>query len=723
MKKRKYALPFLILLTALLVLGGCGKQQGEGGGTAAVIYAPEGSSDTAIENERYRLTLEENYSVMNLVDKTTGEVWSSLPTDKYFDAEALNPMWRMRTSSLFQLGYTNITSGLGVIVNSPLLQMDYTAAGCLKDGELYVSYDLAQPSIRLTLVFSLEEDGFRVRIPFDGIEEYGTQFSIVNLAILPYMSGATDAADGYYLYPDGSGAIMEFQDIAHIGESSYSYIVYGDVQNYERFLLPFEAETPYAMLPVYGVNINDRGYIAILTQGDANARISVSCSTKMVAVNGLYGEFLYRQGFKDSRVKTSTVLSYAGGIIPGDREIYYRFLETGNTDYNAMAANYRSYLESRGMEYGRTDGKYPLFLDVLMGIEEEGLLFDEWQQVTDFEQAKEMTEDLKNQGVDNLVVNLKGYTKHGYFSEPNSFRINSSLGGKSGLKNFLKTAGELNVPVTLDYHMLYAWDRIGGFSTQRDIIYLGNYAALTDEDEKLFLLGPDAALRKFGKFDKKVEKYDISGYSLGGIGDTLAYSYNARSRYNSSQVISEWNGLLAELTDKYKVLALDGGNAYVLGYADYLKNIPAKDQGFRFTTRSVPFYQLVVHGLAGYTMQAGNLSGDLAGEKLKWVEYGYLPYFELTSEGSESLMYTEYNELFTSEYDRWKGEVLEVYEELSDSVGFLAQEIITEHISLGGELYRVTYGNGTRIYINYADYEQTADGITIPARDYVVAAD
>lgn len=711
-----------MLLAVLPVLGGCGKQ-GEESGTATVIYAPEGSSDTTLENEWYRLTLEENYSVMNLVDKTTGEVWSSLPTDTYFDMEALNPMWKMRTSSLFQLGYTNIASGLGVIVNSPLLQMDYTAAGLRKDNELYVSYDLSQPSIRLTLVFSLEEDGFRVRIPFDGIEEYGTQFSIVNLAVLPYMSGATDMADGYYLYPDGSGAIMEFQDIAHIGESSYSYTVYGDVQNYEKFLLPFEAETPDVMLPVYGVNINDRGYIAILTQGDANARISVSCSTKMVAVNGLYGEFLYRQGFKDSRVKTSTVLSYAGGIIPGDREIYYRFLETGNTDYNAMAASYRSYLESRGIEYGSAEGGYPLLLDILMGIEEEGLLFDEWQQVTDFEQAGEMTEDLKSRGVDDLVVNLKGYTKHGYFSEPNSFRINSSIGGKSGLKNFLKTAGELGVPASLDYHLLYAWDRIGGFSTQRDIIYLGNYTVLTDTDEELFLLGPDAALSKFHKFDAKAEKYDISGYSLGGIADTLAYSYNSRSRYHSAQVAGEWEGLLGELADKYDLLTLEGGNAYVLGYADYLKNIPSKDQGFRFTTRSVPFYQLVVHGLAGYTTEAGNLSGDLAGAKLKWVEYGYIPYFELTSEGSENLMYTEYNELFTSGYDRWRDEILEVYGELSDSVGFLAQEIMTEHVSLGRELYRVTYGNGVRVYVNYADYEQTADGIMIPARDYVVAAD
>ena len=46
-----------------------------------------------------------------------------------------------------------------------------------------------------------------------------------------------------------------------------------------------------------------------------------------------------------------------------------------------------------------------------------------------------------------------------------------------------------------------------------------------------------------------------------------------------------------------------------------------------------------------------------------------------------------------------------------------------EHISLGKELYRVTYGDGTRVYVNYADFEQTADGVTVPAGDYAVITD
>ena len=75
--------------------------------------------------------------------------------------------------------------------------------------------------------------------------------------------------------------------------------------------------------------------------------------------------------------------------------------------------------------------------------------------------------------------------------------------------------------------------------------------------------------------------------SLGGIGDTLAYSYNTRSRSGAAETLAQWKELLGGLSDQGRMLTVEGGNAYVLGYADYLKDIPDRDLGFRFTTASV----------------------------------------------------------------------------------------------------------------------------------------
>lgn len=716
MKKKIWMIPVMVLLMAAL-LGGCSSEEDDRK-LATQEYVPAGSQDTKLENEQYELVLEDNYSGMVLKNKENGEVWRSKPTDEHFDFEALNPLWKQKTSSLFQIGYTNIMSGLGVIVNSPLLQMDYTAEGYLDGETLYVSYDLQQPSIRLTLAFTLEEDGFRIRVPYEGIEEYGDSFSLVTISVLPFMAGATDSAEGYYLYPDGSGAIMEFQDISHVGVSSYSYDIYGDIEDYEQFATEFDATVPSVMLPVYGVNVEDRGYVAVITEGEADSRITVSCSTEVIPLNSIYGEFVYRRGFEDSRIKTSTVMSYAGEIIDGDKEIYYRFLEKGNTDYNAMAENYRNYLDSTYEVSVQKEG-YPLMLDIFMGIQEEGLVYDEFKEVTDFEEAGIMLEELDSR-IEELHVNLKGYTKKGYDSEPLKFSVNGTLGGKNGLKNLLIKASSLEIPVTLDVNLLNAWEKQGGFSNRTDIIYLGNFAALTDKEEELFLLSPEVAAKNLQTFAEKAGSYDIAGYSISGMGQKLAYNYNENHRFTSQETKGIWTALLQELKAGGSQLITEGGNQYVLEHADCVKGIPTEDQAYRFSTKSVPFYQLVVHGMVGYTGEAGNLTGNLEKTKLKWVEYGYLPYFELTYDGSEELMYTGYNELFTSEYENWKADVAQIYDELNEAVGFLSSVKMVRHECLETDFYCVTYADGTKVYVNYAESMKTAGDVSVAPMDYSI---
>lgn len=58
----------VLLLICTVFLCACGDAKNERK-TATVSYVSEGSSDSRIENERYELTLEENYSVMILKDK------------------------------------------------------------------------------------------------------------------------------------------------------------------------------------------------------------------------------------------------------------------------------------------------------------------------------------------------------------------------------------------------------------------------------------------------------------------------------------------------------------------------------------------------------------------------------------------------------------------------------------------------------------------------------
>jgi hypothetical protein len=42
------------------------------------------------------------------------------------------------------------------------------------------------------------------------------------------------------------------------------------------------------------------------------------------------------------------------------------------------------------------------------------------------------------------------------------------------------------------------------------------------------------------------------------------------------------------------------------------------------------------------------------------------------------------------------------------------------HDELADGLFRVTYSNGAKIYVNYNGASAIAEGVTIPAMDYVV---
>ena len=45
------------------------------------------------------------------------------------------------------------------------------------------------------------------------------------------------------------------------------------------------------------------------------------------------------------------------------------------------------------------------------------------------------------------------------------------------------------------------------------------------------------------------------------------------------------------------------------------------------------------------------------------------------------------------------------------------------HEKLADGLFRVTYSNGAKVYVNYGDAPVTVEGVTVPSMDFVVRPD
>jgi hypothetical protein len=123
-----------------------------------------------------------------------------------------------------------------------------------------------------------------------------------------------------------------------------------------------------------------------------------------------------------------------------------------------------------------------------------------------------------------------------------------------------------------------------------------------------------------------------------------------------------------------------------------------------------------------YAGEPGNLSSDLEREVLRWVEMGYTPFFELTYDNTEELMYTNYQSLFSAEYTAWRERVAWAAKQFTESpLSELHDQLIVRHERLSDTLVKVTYESGAAVYVNYADNPAKADGMVIEARSWKVA--
>lgn len=675
-----------------------------------------------LENENFRLELVNNYSELRLTDKATGDVWSSSMSDSAFDVSAVNTRWQARMQSLFSLTVTDLKRGVGVVTSYDLAGSQYTAETYDTDYGLGVRYDLTQPGVKICVEVGLTENGCSLRVPSGGIEEYGGTFSVVSMNLMQFFAGAVDDQEGYIVYPDGSGAIMRFDDPSHQRETSVTYNVYGNILNNQNLKGRFEAEEALVLLPVFGANYGEKGFVAYITVGEESSQIVVTPSTQIVKANYVYPIFQFRRGFNDPRVTTSSIIKYDDDRLMTDYEIRYEILPHGRAEYADMASAYREYLLQSGqLAQGTGSGKLALSLDLFMGIKEEGLIFDTFQSVTTFEQAQEILEDLSASIDADIEASLLGWTKSGYGTEPKYFPVNSKLGGNKGLSKLAQYASENGISLSLAANFMTVDAEASGYSQNTDIVFLGNYQVLTNLRSSIRVISPDTALKNYEKFMKTAKKYSLSGLKLENLGDMLYYSYGNRNYTLATECKANWQQMLSETKEAFGSVTSEGGNLYALAIADKVTEIPINDLGYQMTTTEIPFYQIVVHGAVKYTGEALNLSSDSGRLLLKWIEYGYTPYFEITFESAEKLINTDYNELFTSRYEEWKDEIVSACGQMQAALGEVQNARIISHEQLKEDVFCTGYDNGVKIYVNYRDEAVTVDGITVGALDWEVS--
>ncbi len=702
-----------------------------------VDFADPGEYVSIAKTDKLELLFNEAKGGVQVVNLENGYVWKGICDNEVYDLENLNAQWAGYLQSPITISYYDLQrrdSGVSTLYagrDAKVMSHEMIENG------VAVSYGFTTPGITVVVEYTLDGDEFVVRIPYEKIREE-SKYALALIEVLPFFGAATNEVGGYLFYPDGSGAITAY-DRAELRPSNVLAATYYTYTNRTvNFMNLFNDESYNrytASMPVFGIKNGDNALFAVATGDAANSGIKVTPSGSVVDLNRIAFEVYVRNVYTVNMYSMSSGVgtSATGGmvqrvdknLIPEDKEIRYFFLTGEDADYSGMANAYRNYLLDNGLlKDAIKDGdELPLALRLLMGTSKEGMIFDEYIPMTSFDQVQDMMYRLQVDGVGGMEVVLqawmKGYDEYEYWGPARQ------LGGTSGLKDLSQYAeAHPESNIYLENGFMFASSETSGLNEDKDVVYDGLDVEVSAENMDgtvFYLTNPLAAYNRNMKLLSKLKGYNNLGVAYDDVGKYAFPDFNEDAPYTKSGTVEQLRMLLSSTAADGRSVATQGSNQYVFTYTDFLYGLREDNYGLSITDYSVPFVQMVVSGLIPYATEgAGNLSYDLQTQKLKWIEYGSVPYFYLTYESALNLRDTDHDTLFSSTFDDWESTVVETYKEFEENFSDVYGEQIVDHKIITEDLIRVEYSNGIVIYINYGDRNAVADGITVEPKSYVV---
>lgn len=687
-------------------------------GTKGDNSTPELSEMRLIgENGNIKMYYNEGGADVFIEEKSSGRVYGSEVGSEYIDTSEMSPT---SVSNLVTVNYAD--------ESGDLREIDFTAADAegivssveYSDNSVSVNISLTDASISFDLVLSLTDDGFEAKIPYESVKEEG-KCKLVSLKLLPALGAAKPGEDGYIFYPDGSGAVMKFANYRKSQPEFYNYSYYCDNKlNFDKYEENESLDIKNMMLPVFGIKHTSGGVFAEITGGDTDAELHISVDALYQSYFELYYRSYSTVTYNFSSKSKGEVNKVSEKLTEGDRTVKYHILSGSKNTYSDMAVLYRNELISRGELTPRNKNSgVPLSVELFMGIRKNGIIGDSIQCLTTFKNAETIINDLAKSGVENADFVLKGWCKGGYDTLPTASSSESKLGGNSSLDALCKSANSLGFKVYLSADMINANSDTGSFNAQKNALRNALNTTLTDEEGTKYWLNPSVYLPNAAK--KLVnDRKGNSAVCFENLGEWLVADIGKSHTSSRTDMADSIKNAIRYAKKQNGSVAVTGGNKYVCGEADRLYEIPDCDSQYYQTDFAVPFWQMVMHSFTDYSSLATNLSYDFNYQKLKFVETGSIPHFVITENSPNLLQGTSYDGIFTSEYSVMKDTATEIYREMNERLSEVWNLTIDKHEYLGERLVRITYSDGSTVYINYGADAAEINGVSIPAMDYVL---
>lgn len=389
-----------------------------------------------------------------------------------------------------------------------------------------------------------------------------------------------------------------------------------------------------------------------------------------------------------------------------------------------MAEAYRDYLVKNGTLTKLTEEDVsediPLYMEVFGTVETQQIVatlpMTVQTPLTTFEDILTMYNELAERGVKNINFKLTGFANGGMYSSiPSSLKWESKVGGKSGFRDLIESAQEINdkgdgshLGLYPDFDFAYCIENslFDALSLKKDAIRtidnryssLRQYSATQQKYVSFYQLAisPSRYSKFYEKLIKNYSKYDINTMSVGTLGNALNSDFDEDDPYNREDSKEFTVKAFEDLKAAGYQLMTDGGNVYSWAYVDHILNMDLDSSRYVRSSCSVPFLGAVLHGYVQFAGGALNEEGNTDYAILKAIENGAGMYFILSYQNTEELKEDELlSQYYSIRYDIWREDVATYYNELNSLLSDVQTMLIVDHRFLN---YNSTDANGNMFF-------------------------
>lgn len=692
------------------------------------------------ENDRLELHYDTVESQIILKDKLTQEEWRSTPDDIAQDKRATGVNKINRQSDLI-VQYHN-TSYVTDQVNS------YT--GAIKKGDftweliengVAIRYYFPKQGFVIPVQYVLEEDCLAASIISEGIEEEvwedpdtdpEKKQSVMNVALLPFMGAAGSDDEGYLIIPDGSGALIHFNN-GRTGAAIYQQDVYG---RDDALTIRKAATTTYDVnMPLFGIVRNGRALMAVVENGDYQAQLNAMVNGQLTGYSNAYFavQYIHMEAntiMPGSEHSTDVMLPTNTFRDMGNFTVRYYPLAAENATYADVAAAYRAQL---GLKESIADAATQQLemvasipsIDTFLGVPYESV-----RVLTSYEQAAQTLRDFAAEGLNDLTLRYTGWSKQSVRGKMvTGLDLDNRLGGKKAFDGLRQAVKETGAEMVLAVDLIDIYEDGNGYwslfaatdsvnSTAKQVPeFLQSTGYQDPEGKPWYLLSPDKVPEAARKLAENLSG-QVDGVSLSMLGNTV-YSSFGKTGISRTSAGMYWQQALETLSGKIQTLSAKTASAYAFPYIEQVDATPCASSRFEVTDMEIPFYQMVTHGAMALYTEPANEDGNVRKALLRAIEYGMYPSWRVIAGDTALLSGTDYASWHAASLDAWREEIKNTAAWMAP-LGVYAGMQMTGHEQVTATLSVTTYANGDMVLVNYGSEDAEHLGVTVPALGYAI---